>query len=237
MACQNHNSRHRPAIVREGPTLGANHSTPSMAQGGRFGSLRRAMTPRMVCKGCVQMKAAILAKVKTFLRGVAVDIFGTTTIQFAIAVPLFTVLVIGIAQGGLLLFDEIELTNATAVGLRTFAVARQPSCRGCTATPYTSAINAVANSGRLQLGTSNVTLVVGSPSNPPCTTDTSCLAALNAAHTSGVYFSPASITTVSVTYPCPRLLPASWMALVGICAPDARRSADVLTVAMSQPVE
>jgi len=149
-------------------------------------------------------------------------------IEFAIAVPLFTAVVIGAAQGGLLVFHEIELTKAAAVGSRTFAISRWPSCSGCAAQPYTNTINAIANSGSLRLRAANVTLAV---SGAGCATDAACRASLNSAYTSGGYNSAISMTTVTVTYPCPTLLPLSWVPLTGVC------TAGNLTVTMSQPVQ
>ena len=172
---------------------------------------------------------AQLSAISTLLRAVADECSGAISIQFAIAVPLFTGLVIGAAQGGLLLFDEIELVNAAAVGSRTFALGRQA------AQPYTNTIEDVANSGRLPLGTSDVTLSVG---GVICTSDTTCQTALNAAHYAlGVHYSPASWTTVTVTRPCPTFLPASWLALAGICLGANNVPVGFLTAQMSREVQ
>jgi len=166
--------------------------------------------------GCVKMKLSIsiMGFLKKLWRELANDHAGVTTVGFAIAVPMFTALVVGTVQGGFLLFDEVELANAAGVGSRAFAVARQPSCSGCTAHPYGSTINAIANSSNLQLAAANVTLAVG---GTPCTSDASCLAALNAAHSLGAYYSPSSQTSVTVTYPCPKLLPSALFDAIGAC--------------------
>ena len=149
-------------------------------------------------------------------------------IEFAIAVPLFTGLVIGVAQGGILFFDQIELANATAVGSRAFALGRHGQ-------PYTDTINAIANSGRLPLGSSNVILSVG---GTICTSDATCLTALNAAYyVSGTQYSSASWTTVTVTYPCPTFLPTSWLALARVCSGTNESPPGFLTARMSQQVQ
>jgi Flp pilus assembly protein TadG len=166
--------------------------------------------------------------VKSPWRWFAGDRTAIATVEFAILVPLFTAVVIGVAQGGLLFFDEIELANAASVGSRTFAVSRWPSCPGCTAQPYTNTINAIANSGSLRLGASNLTLAVGGTS---CTSDATCRASLNNAFTSGRYYSATSMTTVIVSYPCPEFLPVKWMPLTAIC------SGGNLSVTTSQPVQ
>jgi Flp pilus assembly protein TadG len=183
------------------------------------------------------MKVAISAipPMKTLLHALANEDSGAISIEFAIAVPLFAGLVIGIVQGGLLLFDEIELVNATAVGSRTFALGRQPSCGGCTPQPYTNTIKAVANSGPLPLGASSVTLSVGGAT---CASDAACLTALNTAYyASGAHYSPASWTTVTVTRPCPTFLPASWLAFAGVCLGTNNIPAGFLTAQMSWEVQ
>jgi Flp pilus assembly protein TadG len=147
-------------------------------------------------------------------RKLAHDHSGVTTVGFAVAVSMFTVVVVGVAQGGLLLFDEVELAKAAGVGSRTFALARQPSCFRCAARPYTSALNAIANSGSLQLASANVTLAVG---GAPCANDETCLAALNGAHFSGAYYSSSSRASVTLTYPCPKLLPSTLFDATGVC--------------------
>ena len=183
------------------------------------------------------MKVAIsaIALIKALLRSLRDEEGGAISVQFAIAVPLFAGLVIGIVQGGLLLFDQIELVNVTAVGSRAFALGRQPSCGGCTPQPYTNTIKAVANSGRLPLGASNVTLSVGGAT---CASDAACLAALNSAfYASAGHYSPASWTTVTVTRPCPTVLPASWLTFAGVCLGANNIPAGSLAAQMSREVQ
>jgi Flp pilus assembly protein TadG len=190
--------------------------------------------------------SAILA-IKAFWRRFADDRCGAAMVEFALAVPLFSVLFIGTVQGGMLLFDEIELANAANVGARAFAVSRQPSCNPtcAAATPATSTVNAIENSGSLTLGSSNITLSTGSPgvacfkpgdtpSADDGTATTGCLGALNSAFnstTQGSYYSAAGTTTVTVTYPCPEFLPLKWMPLTAVC------SSGNLSVTMSQQVQ
>jgi Flp pilus assembly protein TadG len=183
-----------------------------------------------------------IAIIKILCRRFARDHCGAAMVEFALAVPLFSVLFIGVVQGGLLLFDEIELANAANIGSRAFAVSRQPTCNPtcAAATPATNTINAITNSGSLTLGNSNVKLSVGSPAtacfspgNTPASQDAGCLTALNTAFnaTNGSYYSATANTTVTVSYPCPQLLPLSWMPLTGVCASGN------LTVTMSQQVQ
>jgi hypothetical protein len=188
-----------------------------------------------MCKGCVRMTILNSAPIKVLLRRFAKDHSGTTTVGFVIAVPLLTALVLGIAQGGLLLFDEIELANAAVAGSRTFAIARQPLCSGCSARPYTDTISAITNSGGLRPSAMQVTLLVG---GAPCSSDAACLAALKAANTSGAHYSSSSQTTVALTYPCPNLLPSSWLALTGVCTDNTYSSkAGYLSVKTSQQAQ
>ena len=184
------------------------------------------------------MKVSIrgVAAIKNLLRDLADERCGAAMVEFALAVPLFSVLFIGVVQGGLLLFDEIELANAANVGSRAFAVSRLATCGTCTATPYTATVNAIVNSGSLQLAASNVTLSVGGAS---CSSDSTCLTALNNGFNAvqGSYYSPAATTTVAVNYPCPQFLPLSWMPLTDVCKTDKYSTAGNLTVTMSQQVQ
>jgi Flp pilus assembly protein TadG len=183
----------------------------------------------------MRVAVSAITPIKALLRALADECGGAISVEFAIAIPLFTGLVIGIVQGGLVLFDEIELVNATAVGLRTFALGRQPPCGGCTPQPYTNTINAIANSGRLPLGAANVTLSVGGAT---CANDATCLTALNAAYyASDVHYSPASWTSVTVTHPCPTFLPASWLALAGVCLGVNNSPPGFLSTQMSQQIQ
>lgn len=162
----------------------------------------------------MKLLISVMTFPKNLWRRFAIDRTGITTVEFAVGIPIFTALVVGAVQGGLLLFDEIELANAAVVGSRTFAVARQPSCLGCTAQPYTSTIDAIANAGGLELAAANVALAVG---GTPCISDAACLSALNGARSSGAHYSPSSQTSVTVTYACPRVLPSALFDVIGAC--------------------
>jgi Flp pilus assembly protein TadG len=191
----------------------------------------------------MHMSMSAIAVIKILLRKLADNNCGAAMVEFALAVPLFSALFIGMVQGGLLLFDEIELANAANVGSRAFAVARQPTCNPtCSAAtaPATSTVNAITSSGSLTLGSANITLSVGSPAtacfspgNTPGSQDSTCLTALNNAFnsTNGSYYALAANTTVTVSYPCPQLLPLAWMPLTGVC------TGGNLTVTMSQQVQ
>jgi Flp pilus assembly protein TadG len=181
-----------------------------------------------MCGARMKFVLSVMNLSRNLWRRLISDHAGITNVQFAIAVPIFTAVVVGIVQGGLLLFDEVELANAAGVGSRTFSMARQPLCAGCTARPYTSTINAIANSGSLQLASANVTFTVG---GAPCASDATCLTALNAAHSSGAYYSPSSRTSVGLTYPCPKLLPSALFDVIGVCP------SGTLSVEISQQVQ
>jgi Flp pilus assembly protein TadG len=176
----------------------------------------------------MNLSISLMSLPRNLWRRLVRDRAGITTIEFAIAVPIFTAVVVGLVQGGFLLFDEIELANAVGVGSRTFAVARQPSCLRCAAEPYTSTVNAVVDSSRLRLAAANVTIAVG---GRPCTNDETCLAALKAAHFSSAYYSPAAQASVTVTYPCPKLLPSTLFEFIGACPTGS------LSLEMTQQVQ
>jgi Flp pilus assembly protein TadG len=166
------------------------------------------------CGMRVKFFVSAMSPPRNLWRRLANDRAGLTTVEFAIAAAMFTAVIVGVAQGGILLYDEVELANAVGIGSRTFAVARHASCSECTARPYTDTINAIANSGRLRLAAANVTVAVG---GTPCTSDGTCLKSLNAAHSSGPYYSPSSQTSVTLTYPCPKLLPSALFDTIGVC--------------------
>ena len=64
----------------------------------------------------MHMSLSAIAVIKTLWRKLAYNNCGAAMVEFALAVPLFSALFIGMVQGGLLLFDEIELANAANVG-------------------------------------------------------------------------------------------------------------------------
>jgi len=200
----------------------------------------------------MKISTSTIAVVNTLLRRLAKDRRGAAVVEFAIAVPLFSVAFIGVLQAGLLMFDQIELANAANAGSLAFSAGRQQICSTCTATPATNAISAIGNQLAFtpqQLLTVKVNLATGSPSascysytgtQPSASQDNNCLTALNSAYnsTGGSFYSNAAVTSVTVAYPCFQLLPLSWFALTGVCMGNSYYpTPGYIAVTMSQQVQ
>ena len=190
--------------------------------------------------------------VNTLLRRLVKHRGGAAAVEFAIAVPGFSIAFIGVLQAGILMFDQIELANAANAGSLAFSAGRQQICSTCTATPATNAISAIDNQLALtpqQLLTVKVNLATNSPSavcysfagsQPLASDDANCLTALNSAYnsTGGSFYSNAAVTTVTVAYPCFQLLPLSWFALTGVCMGNSYYpTPGYIAVTMSQQVQ
>jgi Flp pilus assembly protein TadG len=120
---------------------------------------------------------------------------GVAAVEFALVLPLLTLLLMGIVQFALVLASYVQVTNAAGVGAMTFAISRSDS------TPWTdtkTAIYAAAPS----LTQANVTITF-SVNGVACTSDSTCNTALTDAAPSGGALTPASVT---VTYPCGSML-------------------------------
>ena len=182
-------------------------------------------------KGCVELKISIstIAPIKTLLRALADDCGGATMIGFCNRGP-------AVHRADHRRSTGRHSLSSIKLNLQTLPQwDRDAFALGRRAQPYTNTIKAIANSGRLPLGSSNVTLSVG---GTVCTSDATCLAALNTAYyVSGAHYSPASWTTVTVTYRCPTFLPTSWLALARVCSGTNESPPGFLTDRMSQPVQ
>ena len=110
---------------------------------------------------------------------------GSSLFELAMALPLLTMLLVGIIKGGILFYDYVTLADAVAVGARTLATSRGVST-ACTAAE-TALTNAATN-----LVTSNITITISfSSANDSCP-DT---------------FNPGDEASVHATYPCNLVIP------------------------------
>jgi len=137
------------------------------------------------------------------------DRTGTGVIEFAIVLPVLLVLVLGLAQFGIIFYDYIIVANAAATGARQFSISATDK------TAYTDTVNTIIASTSLTpaLTTSNITLTVNGTA---CSTDASCNAALYAALIANT--TPPEPTIVSISYPCSiQLMPTYLIDLTGIC--------------------
>jgi len=161
------------------------------------------------------------------LLDVAKDHNGSALVEFTLVMPVMLFLMLGAAQFGLIFYNYISVTNATAYGARIFATARSTNV-GSSATPYTSTVAAIQ--GASTLASLTITLAVNGTA---CTTDASCEADLlnahqaNVANTTGT--TPLQPASVTVSYACTaNLMPTYLINLAGICP---------LTSTMRQVVE
>jgi Flp pilus assembly protein TadG len=113
---------------------------------------------------------------------------GIAAIEFALLAPAMLMLMLGIAQLGVALFNYLSLADAVSTGTRTFAMSRGA------AAPL-SATTSIMRAAAATLAPANLTIAL-SVNGVACATDTTCATAL-------VSGQPATITA---TYPCSVLL-------------------------------
>jgi Flp pilus assembly protein TadG len=120
---------------------------------------------------------------------------GAVAVEFAMVLPVISLLLFGVIQLGVTLNNYIQLANAAASGARQISISRG------IATPYGSTIAAIDNAAsNLTASKMTITITVNNgTTNGSCTTDTGseCQKLFPAAATAGV--APSSVT---VTYPC-----------------------------------
>ena len=121
---------------------------------------------------------------------------GSVLVEAAVTLPLFTLLVMGIVEIGLVINIYMNLTMAAATGLQTFSL-----MRGIPGS-YTASVNAAKNSAlnsawKLSSNDIKVDLFVA---GAPCTSSTCDLALSNGAppSTGGA----GATTSIIVQYPC-----------------------------------
>jgi Flp pilus assembly protein TadG len=113
---------------------------------------------------------------------------GTSAIEFALLAPTVLLLMFGITQIGLSLFNYISLADAVSTGTRTFAMSRG------SASPLT-ATKSIMQAAAANLASANLSITL-SVNGVTCATDAACATAL-------VSGQPAK---VAATYPCSVLI-------------------------------
>ncbi len=119
---------------------------------------------------------------------------GQSLYEFALVLPLLSMLLVGIIFGGITFYDYLTLANAVAVGARTLALSRGVSA------PCTTAQTALTNAA-VNLNTSLITIAA------PTFTGTggSCCAGTTCA--TGGALGMGDAGTMSATYPCTLTIP------------------------------
>ncbi len=144
------------------------------------------------------------------------DHTGSALVEFTIVFPVLIVLILGLAQFGLIFYNYIMVTNAAATGARVLALSRTD------ANGYTDTLTAI-NSASSNLSGLTITMSVNGAA---CSSNSTCQTALVSA-SGTVPPEPASVT-VSYTCSANLIMPASLINLSGICP---------LTSTMQQVVE
>ena len=117
---------------------------------------------------------------------------GAAAAEFALVLPVLSILLFGIIQMGVIFNHYIELANGVGAAARTLAVSRG------SALPYTNTLNAL-NAAAPNLNhypAANQTLTV-TVNSTVCSGDTACAAA----------YVQGATASVSATYPCTWLVP------------------------------
>lgn len=114
---------------------------------------------------------------------------GVAALEFALVAPALFILIFGAAEFGILLSENLTLSNATIAGAQQFA-----SSAGLDPTPYDDAVSAVQTGApALNLTKSQISLTVNGTA---CTTNATCVSALQPG---------TGYVTVTTTYSCAAL--------------------------------
>lgn len=147
------------------------------------------------------------------------DHTGSVMVEFTLVLPVLLFLILGLAQFGLLFYNYILVTNATATGARQLSISRWDS------TPYTDTVSAI-NSAAPGLGLSacaaaSPPCITLSVNGSTCSSDSSCSTGTNglqkAPLPSGTATPWASSVTVSYSCTSNSIMPTYLINLAGIC--------------------
>jgi Flp pilus assembly protein TadG len=163
---------------------------------------------------------------------VATDTAGAVLLEFTFLLPALLLLIFGIIQLGVVVYDYIMVSNAATVGARTFAYSRNDS------NAYSDAVTAIDTASSFttaQIANLTITLWVN---GTPCTTNSGCQNALGVAWAADTI--PPQPVAVTVSYACAGdigIMPISLINLTGICPINPTTSLNSITSTMLQPVQ
>jgi Flp pilus assembly protein TadG len=148
---------------------------------------------------------------------------GAVLVEFTFLLPAFLLLMFGMIQLGVVAYNYIMVTNAAAVGARTFAYGRWDSnIYNDTVTAINNAssftANEIANLTTTFKVCTSVTAGVCSTWTPPCTANSACQSALETAWAVGA--TPPYPVSVEVSYACAgaiSIMPTYLVNLTGFC--------------------
>ncbi len=139
---------------------------------------------------------------------------GSTLFEFALILPLLSMLLVGIILGGVTFYDYVTLAEAVAIGARSLAT------NAGTATPCTTATTALTNAAT-SLKTSAITVSISFPSTD--TRSDSCTT---------IYGGDTAM--VNATYPCNMTVPFTGINLCPVSSPSSTKNSGGTTT-MSCP--
>jgi len=144
------------------------------------------------------------------------DHTGSALVEFTIVFPVLVLLILGLAQFGLIFYNYILVTNAAATGARQLALSRTDS------NAYTDTLSAI-NTAANNLSGLTITMSINGAT---CSTNSTCQNDLVSA--SGTV--PPEPASVTVSYACSgnSIMPTYLISLAGVCP---------LTSTMQQVVE
>jgi Flp pilus assembly protein TadG len=138
---------------------------------------------------------------------------GATTVEFAIVLPLFLMIVFGVMQFGLLLNNYVMLNNAAVLGARVLAKERGYP------TPYTDTQNQILASMQTMSQTATIKMYVG---GTLCSSDSACIALLGNSSTQPP---PNTQAKVSLSYNfMPSIMPTTQDSAYGFTMPSQLNS-------------
>jgi len=136
---------------------------------------------------------------------------GSSLFEFALILPLLSMLLVGIILGGVTFYDYVTLAEAVAVGARSL------STNAGTSTPCTTAETALTNAAT-SLKTSSVTISISFPSTN--THSDSCAGTLYGGDSA----------MVNATYPCNMTIPFTGINLCPVSNGSTKNSGGATTM-------
>jgi Flp pilus assembly protein TadG len=138
---------------------------------------------------------------------VASDHSGTALVEFTFVLPVVLFLLLGMLQFGIIFYNYVLVTRATALGTRTLSISRLDL------KAYTDTTSVITNAAT---NISGLTITM-SVNGTACSSDSACQSALQSAH--NAYAVPPQPVSVTVSYSCSStsVVPAYLINLTGIC--------------------
>jgi Flp pilus assembly protein TadG len=143
------------------------------------------------------------------LLDVAKDHNGTALVEFTFVLPVVLFLLLGMVQFGIIFYNYILVTRAAEMGARALSISRLDN------NVYTDVENTI-NQATSNISGVTITLAVNNPPSP-CTSNSSCQSALQAAYNARAV--PPRPVSVTISYGCINnsIIPAYLINMTHIC--------------------